>query len=175
MWCWKEQAVLVLHWACSLENVLSLFRVIMNSSQNYECASFPLIKLRDKLWHCLLFVSQKIFKMIVMYCIENNVSSLCSVSFLKLWFLTQILLYEGVVDWTTYNKELESRLLGCCSVGFLGFDDNLDLIIWQPGLQLFSVFLSLHLPIWSPLLEKQDKVEEVRLQKYSSDPKNFIY
>lgn len=55
----------------------------------------------------------------------------------------------------TYDKELKSRLLGCC--GFLGFDNNLDFIVWQPGLQLFSVLLSLHLAIRSSLLDKEDE------------------
>lgn len=66
----------------------------------------------------------------------------------------------GVVGRTTYYKELNSRL-GRCSVGLLGFDDNLDLVIRQSGLQLFGVFLPLHLAIGSPLLGKpREKCEE---------------
>lgn len=60
---------------------------------------------------------------------------------------TGLLSYDGAVGRATYYKELKRRLLGCCSVGFLGFDDNLDFIIRQPGLQLFSVLLPFHLAI----------------------------
>lgn len=67
------------------------------------------------------------------------------------------LMYDKAAGRMTYDKELKSRLLGCCSVSFLGFDNNLDFIVWQPGLQLFSVLLSLHLAIRSSLLDKKDE------------------
>lgn len=64
--------------------------------------------------------------------------------------------------WATYDKELQSRLPGCCGVGFLGFDNNFDIVIRQPGLQLFGVLLSLHLPVGSSFLEEQIKRGERR-------------
>lgn len=54
----------------------------------------------------------------------------------------------------THYKELKSRLLGRCRVAFLGFDNHLDVVIRQPGLQLFRVFLPLHLPIRSSFLKE---------------------
>lgn len=64
--------------------------------------------------------------------------------------------------WATYDKELQSRLPGCCRVGFLGFDNNFDIVIRQPGLQLFGVLLSLHLAVGSSFLEEQIKRGERR-------------
>lgn len=91
----------------------------------------------------------------------------CGFNLFALWFSQKkpnknkcklaFLSYDGAVGRATYYKELKRRLLGCCSVGFLGFDDDLDFVIRQPGLQLFSVLLPLHLAIWSPLLQKKKK------------------
>ena len=65
--------------------------------------------------------------------------------------------FQELVRRRTYNKQLNSRFFGCCRVGFLGFDDNLYVLIWQSSLQLFSVLLSLHLAVRPPLLVRRDK------------------
>lgn len=94
----------------------------------------------------------------------------CGFNLFALWFSQKkpnknkcklaFLSYVGAVGRATYYKELKRRLLGCCSVGFLGFDDDLDFVIRQPGLQLFSVLLPLHLAIWSPLLQKKKRARQ---------------